>query len=383
MSIGEAEKSLWTWPGPGTLNATHADTHRFPPPDWALEEFSKAASGAGNAYTAFRGDQSVLGILAPSLQSFLGIDVDPRKNIVLSAGTQGGLFATLSALVEPGDTVVLADPDYLSSERLLRYLGATVEHVLIRWQDGVPALDTDELTNAFERGAHLLLFSHPNNPTGAVYTPECIREIAAIIKRFDAFVVVDQLYSRLVYDGLPFAHLIAEEGMQERCVTTLGPSKAESMSGYRLGVVVGPTEIINAIEDVQAITSIRAPAYAQWTLCRWLSDDADFMASRIEDYQLLRDRTVGKLKQSNLVRLEVPRGSSYVFVDVSAIHRPIYEVAEVLLKEARVVVNPGYQFGPSGVNSFRLCFAQEETRWDQTLDAVVASLEGLANRNGR
>src|SRR5207249_2954808 len=134
---------------------------------------------------------------------------------------------------------------------------------------------------AFRGGAKTMLFSNPNNPTGAVLTAANVRAIARLAVRHDVMVIVDELYSRLVYDGRPFAHLIAEDGMRGRCITLVGPSKTESMSGYRVGAAVAPKEIVDRMEDLQGVSALRAPAYAQHVLTRWLSDDHDFVAGRI------------------------------------------------------------------------------------------------------
>jgi aspartate/methionine/tyrosine aminotransferase len=378
MSVGAAERDLLTWPtGADVLNATHADTHRFPPPPWALEDFVASASGAGKSYTAFRGDAPILEAVAPNVSRLLGVDVDPRREFAITPGSQAALFAALAALIEPGDRVVLVDPDYLSSERMVRFVGGELDHVPLVWDGGSPSIDLDALREALARDPRLVLFSHPNNPTGAVYSPELIAEVAELLRNSDAWILVDELYARLVYDGRPFAHLIAERGMKERCVTTLGPSKTESMSGYRLGVVVAPETVIDAIEDVIAITAIRAPAYAQRVLIRWLADDEEFLRRRIADYQALRDMTVERLNALDGVRVELPGGTAYAFVDVSSLGLSDQDIARRLLATAEVVVNPGYQFGPRGIGSFRLCFAQEEERWSTALDRVGAVLGTL------
>jgi aspartate/methionine/tyrosine aminotransferase len=380
LSVGAAERELLTWPtGDGVLNLTHADTHRFPPPAWVIEDFVAAATGGGRAYTAFRGDPSVLEPVARNVGRFLGLDLDPHRDLILTPGSQGGLFGALAALIEPGDRVALVDPDYLSTERTLRFLGADVDLIPLLWQDGTPSIDLDALRASFTGGARLMVFSHPNNPTGAVYEPGFLDELAALAEEFDVTLVVDQLYSRLVYDGRPFRHLIADPRLRDRCVTSLGPSKTESMSGYRLGVLVAPPQIVDAIEDVTAITAIRAPAYAQWTLPRWLDEDQEFLRQRTADYQSLRDTTVDAFRALPFAHVEIPRGTTYAFVDVTQLNLPDQEVARRLLNEARVAVNPGYQFGPGGIGSFRVCFAQDDAVWGDVLARVTETLSALAS----
>src|SRR3984885_8094948 len=113
----------------GLIDTTHFDVTRFPPPDWALPAFVSAAESGAAAYTAYRGGPDVLGRCADAISALLGVDVDPERNLVLTTGTQGGLFAVLSALVDAGDRVALTDPEYLFAERILRFLGAEVVRI--------------------------------------------------------------------------------------------------------------------------------------------------------------------------------------------------------------------------------------------------------------
>lgn len=377
-SLAEAEHSYEIFTADGEpLNLTYANTKRFPPPDWAIQEFTTAATGHGAAYTPYRGDLAVRYALAPALSRFLGIGIDPEQDLILTAGTQAGLFQALAATVEEGDRVLLVDPDYLCNERILRFFGATVEHVPLSRDQGRLRPDLGAIEDGLRKGARMMLMSHPNNPTGAVYDESFLRALAGLLIEHDAFVLVDELYSRLVFDGTAFHHLIAQPQMRERCLTLLGPSKTESMSGYRVGVLVGPPQVIAAVEEVQAVATIRAPAYAQHTLRRWLSDDREFVASRVVEYQALRDLAVEKLRALDFLEVHEAEGTAYLFPDVKRLGLPDLDVAQALLGQANIVINPGFQFGPAGVGSFRICFAQDEQIWDSALDRIVATLARL------
>jgi aspartate/methionine/tyrosine aminotransferase len=378
QSLREAERELESVQHGGELlDLTYANTHRFPPPPGVLADFVAAASGGGMTYTPYRGDERVRSAVAESLSAFLGIDIDPSSELILTPGSQAALFLAVSATA--GDSVALVDPDYMSDQRILRFLGARIQPIPLLWKDfgQPPSIDLEILETAFREGASTLVFSNPNNPTGMVLPPDVIRGIAELVRSFDVTVIVDELYSRLVYDDAPFAHLIAEEGMAERCVTLLGPSKTESMSGYRVGVAVGPAELIDRMEDLLGVSVLRAPAYAQHILTNWLSDDDAFVASRVSDYQRLRDRTVETLNASGLVRVRPAGGTAYLFPDASAVGCDEQTIAKALKSEAGLLVNPGYQFGPLGERHFRICFAQDETIWDQALERMLATLGAL------
>lgn len=362
---------------PPYFDLTAANTKRFPPPDWILPSFAAAASGKGMTYTPYRGDLGVRERVAHNLSAFLGATVDPETELILTPGTQAGLFSALSSLVEPGDTVAMFDPDYLTTERILRYLGARVQHVPFEWRRGFADVDLEALEDAARQKPKLLVFSNPNNPTGAVLEQDTVEQVAAIAQRYDLLVLVDELYCRLLFDGRPFTHLALLDGMRDRSITLLGPSKTESMSGYRVGVAVAPAPVVDRMEDVLSVTALRAPAYAQHTLERWLADDGPFVSTRISDYERLRDRACSLLAVSPHLEAYRPNGTAYMFPAVSGLSASDQAIA-LELRRWGVTINPGYQFGPGGRRHFRICFAQEESALDEALGRVIEALKRLA-----
>lgn len=381
-SLRDLERELELAPlGGEFLDITYANTHRFPPPDFAVKAFAAAATGGGMTYTPYRGDAGVRREVAKNLTAFLGVEVDADADVILTPGTQAGLYTALSAIVEPGDKVIIPDPDYITSERSVRYFDADYVSVPLIWEAGrAPRLDLDVLRAAVANGAKLLMFSHPNNPTGAVFEAAHVAEIADVVRDSDTLVLVDELYSRLTYDDAPFAHLMAETGMKERTITTLGPSKTESLSGYRLGVAVAPPEIVRRMEDVMGIASLRAPAYAQHVLAHWLADDIDYVGQRIVEYKALRDRTIEALAEMPCVDVRPAGGSAYLFPDLSELGVSDQEVALAMKTQAGLIINPGYQFGARGRHHFRLCFAQDEQAWDRALQRMGEVLSQFAAR---
>lgn len=383
-SAREADLSLMAKAPERFLDTTHFDTVRFPPPPWAADDFAAALEDGDNAYSPYRGNQRVLNEVAKNVSSFLGRAVDPNKNLILTPGTQAGLFAALGSLVESGTRVALLTPEYLFSERILRFFGADIGPVpiVLAGKNG-PTPNLTALEEEFAKnGARVLVFSHPNNPTGSVYSAATIAAIAKLCKRYDVTVIADELYSRLLHGQQEFRHLVSEPGMFERTVTLLGPSKTESLSGYRLGVVVAPTEIVARMENVQSITALRAPAYAQHLLVRWLREDDSWLRERLVDFTALRDLTEEKLKRLPWLKWLPGEGTAYAWVDVSALGISDFEVASALLTDAAVLVSPGYQFGPGNEGHFRVCYARDEAIWAAALDRMVDVLDGLARERG-
>lgn len=383
-SLQQLERELAAVPLPQTRwDLTGADTGVFPPPPYAIEAMTQAATGGGATYTPYRGDAGVRAQVAANLATHLGVEVDPATELILTPGTQSGLFAALSAQVDRDSAVILPDPDYLLTERMIRYLGADVHRVPMDFSDPAAAtLDLDRVETALQAGARLFVFSNPNNPSGATYRAEHLAQLAELLVRYDARAIADELYCRLMYDQTPYAHLRDQPGMAERTVTLFGPSKTESLSGYRLGVAVGPRGLVDAMEDILCISAMRAPAYAQHVLAHWISQDMDLMAQRVQEYQQLRDLAVERLRGSGRFEVYLPQGTSYVFPRVTGTQIDD-QVLAVALRRAGVVINPGYQFGAAGRGHFRVCIAQGRDQLEQALQVIVEVVAGLQDQTAQ
>lgn len=383
MSLREGERVLEINANKlsGLVDLTYADTKRFPAPAYALEKFTEAANAGGLSYTAYRGAKSIRTSVATNVSAFMGIDIDPDRNLILTPGTQAALYAAMSSVIEEGDKVAMMDPDYLTNERMLRYLAAKPVRIPLLWEESQEeTIDFDALEAAFKDGARVFVFSNPNNPTGTVHPPAVIKKLADLAIRYNVFVIADQLYARLIYDNRPFLHLAAVPGMAERTVTLLGPSKTESMSGYRLGLAVGPAEVIDRMEDLQSVTALRAPAYAQHALAPWLVEDRELVEKRVQEFQALRDIVVQKFRKTNFLTVVPSGGSSYIFPRVVGIDLSDKDIAIALQEKAGVIINPGFQSGPGGIGHFRICFAQEQSVLETCLDRIVTTLGDLAKR---
>jgi len=381
-SVREADLKLIAEGPRDFLDTTHFDTERFPPPQWAQELFSNAADRGALAYTPYRGDGAVLATVARNISGLVGREIDPTSNLILTAGTQSGLFASLSARVNAGDRVIQITPDYLFTERMLGFLGAEIRHVPLRLDTGGHyAPDLDLIEREMANGARVMVFSNPNNPTGTVYPAQTIDAIAALAVKYGVSIIADELYCRLTYTEAEFPHVMLRDGMFEQALTLMGPSKTESLSGYRLGVVVGSKAAISAVENIVSITSLRAPAYAQHVLSGWLERDREMLATRLAEFRAMRETTVAALRRLPWLRVHPQQGTAYLWVDVSALGLSNFAIAQALMNKAGVLVSPGYQFGPGWAGHFRICYAREERGWAAALDRMTDVLHDLHRKS--
>jgi len=376
-SVLDLDKALAAASGPADLiDLTHGDTRAFVPPPVAAADFAAAVAENTEAYTAYRGSASLRSVVAPRLARLLGRPVDGASQVIVTPGTQGGLFTALSALISPGDTVALPDPEYFMSERIIAYLGGKALRLPLS-QDGRGLLSISPGALAAAATADLLVLSHPNNPTGGVYTAQTAHALAEMVTSSGMLAVVDQLYCRLIFAGTEYLHLSSLPGMADRTVTLLGPSKTESMSGYRVGVAVGPASIIDAMERVLSLTALRTGGYSQQVLRHWMAKDDAWLADRTTAHEAIRDDLVRRLRAIPGVSVAPPAGSSYVFPNASAtaVGSNDHNLA-LALKAAGVLVSPGYQFGPSGRGRFRINFSQDAGRLALAVDRIETVLGG-------
>ena len=356
------------------VDFSHGDVDAHLPTPGSLKLFTEGVllTGSAQAYTPYRGKTKLLHSLAPRLSSFTGAAIDPDRELIITPGTQGALFLAIGANVMPGDKVAIVEPDYFANRKMVEFFHAEMIPVPLRWQNQADkaGLDLEALEDAFRSGARLFLFSNPNNPVGCIYSPEEIRGIAALAARYGATVIVDQLYCRQIYDGLTYAHLCAQEQLPENLITIMGPSKTESLSGYRLGAAFGTAEIIERMEKLQAIMALRCAGYSQAVLECWFNEPEGWLAARTAEHLRIRDDLMAVINGTAGVSARPTQGGSYLFVTIPELEVPLHGFIRAARAHAGVTVTPGTEFGPAFLHQFRLNISQDH-------DAAVDALKRL------
>lgn len=358
------------------VDFSHGDVNAsaFEPTPGALDAFVQGVHrGGSQAYTEYRGDAAIRNKLALDLAAFSGHPVSGTDELILTPGTQSALFLAVASTVTAGDKVAIVQPDYFANRKLVEFMGAQMIPVQLDYLSNTAhaGLDLQQLEFAFEQGAKVFLFSNPNNPTGVVYSRSEIEQIAALAERFGATVIVDQLYSRLLYSGQSYVHFRGTAMGNDNVVTIMGPSKTESLSGYRLGVAFGSTRIIQRMEKLQAIVSLRAPGYCQAVLQTWFSEPAGWLSDRIDQHQKIRDALLSVFHGVHGVVVRTPQAGSYLFPRLPKLRTPLLAFIRVLRLQANVTVTPGTEFSPHADDSVRLNFSQNH-------DAAIAAVERIA-----
>ena len=310
--------------------------------------------------------------------------MDPRYTLVLWTviAINGAMFLTeMIAGQFAGSRALQADAldflgDTITYGLSLAVIGASSARLLIEVARRERGGQLDTVAAIVGEANAALDGFAPNNPAGVVYSEAEIRQIAALAGQYGATVIADQLYSRLRYSNVAYTHLRATGIDPANVITIMGPSKTESLSGYRLGVAFGAPKLIERMEKLQAIVSLRAAGYNQAVLQTWFAEPEGWMDERIRLHQAIRDDLLKVLRAVEGIEARTPQAGSYLFPSLPALAVATADFVRVLRHQAGVVVTPGTEFGPHSASSVRLNFSQDHA-------AAVNAVERMVELVGR
>lgn len=343
------------------VDFSHGDVDAFPPLPGAEEAWNNGfKKGAKQAYTEYRGAAKIRTALAKRLGKFTGKPISAENELIIAPGTQGALFLALGTTVTFGTKVAVVTPDYFANRKLVVFLGGEVVPITLNYKEAQSKMgvDLNQLENAFKSGTEVFVFSTPNNPTGFVYSSTTINQIAALAAAYNVTLIVDELYSRMLYSGEKYTHLCACDVVPENLITIIGPSKTESLSGFRLGVAFGTPKLIDRMERLQAIVSLRAAGYNQSVLDAWFNEPPGWLEDRIRGHEAIRDELLGIFNAGKLQTV-CPQAGSYLFPQLPELSVDLHTFVRLLRYQANAVVTPGTEFDPNCTDSIRLNFSQD------------------------
>ena len=359
------------------IDFSHGDVDVFPPTPGSDTTWKNGfIKGGSQAYTEYRGSAEIRNGLATRLGKFTGRTINANSELIITPGTQGALFLALGATVTIGTKVAVVEPDYFANRKLVKFFGGEIVPIPLNYKsskfDNGP--DLNHIEDAFKNKTKVLVFSTPNNPTGLVYSKNTINKIADLAVTYDVTVIVDQLYSRMLYSGEVYTHLRSCDVHPKNLITIMGPSKTESLSGFRLGVAFGTPKLIERMESLQAIVSLRAAGYNQAALDTWFKEPSDWMENRIQEHESIRDELLQIFKAANLHTLS-PQAGSYLFPQLPPLSVGLYTFVRLLRFQANVIVTPGSEFDPACNDSIRLNFSQNHSMAIAAVKRIVKMVE--------
>jgi aminotransferase len=324
-------------------------------------------------YTSNYGTLELRRALADHLERRYGVRYDPATELLITVGASEALDLALRATCDPGDEVILHEPSYVAYIPAIVFAGGSPVLVPTRFEDDF-ALDPAAVEAAITPRTKALFLGYPSNPTGAVLPPEVQDELAAIAARHDLLVYSDEIYDRLAYGSYRHRAFSALPGMRDRTILMGGFSKAYAMTGWRVGYVAAPAEILEGLVKVHQYGIMSAPTTAQdAALAAILEGEADVERMRAE-YDRRRRMLVDGLNALGLPTFE-PLGAFYAFPRITSTRLDDEAFTERLLLEERVAVVPGSAFGPSGAGHVRMCYATAYDRLEEALRRIGRFVE--------
>jgi aspartate/methionine/tyrosine aminotransferase len=342
----------------------------FAAPDALKEAACRAIRDDHNQYAITWGTQRLRDALASKVARYNRMDFDPETEVTVGCGSTEAMIASMLALVDPGDEVVVIEPFYENYGPDTAIAGATP--VFVRSGAGF-AIDDDELGAAFGPKTRAIVLNTPNNPTGRVYTSSELRAIADFCIDYDTYAFVDEIYEHILYDGHRHISLGSLPGMEERTVTIGSFSKTYSVTGWRVGYALADRRLSGAIRKVHDFLTVGAPAPLQEACAAAL----EFPDAYYDDLTALYDRK-RRLLHDGLVRAglpcDPPEGAYYLFCDISGLDTDDVSFADFLVEKIGVAAVPGSSFyADGGSDRIRFTFSKQ----DETLTEACRRLERL------
>ena len=348
----------------------------FTTPKPILEAGIRSLQHGETHYTSNWGKLELREAIAANLKRLYNVTYDPTNEIIATVGGSEALYLTFTAILDPGEEVIIPTPCFVSYQAEVIMAGGVAVEIPSRMENEF-MVDPDDIRRAITPRTKAIFIGYPSNPTGAVATREVMLEIAKIADQHDLLVVTDELYDRLVYDFEHVCFPALDEAVKRRTILIGGFSKDYAMTGWRIGYACGPSDLIQGLVRIHQYSIMSAPTTAQdAALVALQVGDPHVEEMRLE-YDRRRRLLVAGLNRLGLHTFE-PRGAFYAFPDIQASGMSDEEFAEKLLREEHVAVVPGNAFGPGGKGFARMCYA---TAYEK-LEEALHRMESFMNRYG-
>ena len=325
-------------------------------------------------YTSNRGLSELRTLLASKMYEEFGVGYSPDEEFIITIGVSQALDLALRTIVDPGDEVIIVEPCYVSYESNIRLAYGVPVAVSTRDENEFE-VDPDDLRKAVTPKTKAILLNYPANPTGATISEAVLRDIAKLAIEKDLIVISDELYSQIVYEDAHFS-IIQVPGMKERTIYLNGFSKSHAMTGWRLGYVCGPKEIINPMLKIHQYTALCAPSMAQYAALEALENGESEVQKMLDEYARRRNFVSTRFTEMG-IPCRKPRGTFYVFPDIRPTKLKSEDFAMSLLQKNKVAVVPGSVFGACGEGHIRCSFATSIENLKGAMDRIENFVKGL------
>jgi len=346
----------------------------FPTPTHITEAAKKALDEGFTHYTPEGGILELRQAISEKLEVERGLDVDPKKGMLITSGGAEACFIAIIGLVDPGDEIIIPDP----------YYPPYVSAVNIASGKSVPApvdretlmVDTEVVSSLITDRTKAIIINNPCNPTGMIYSKDILRGIVDLAVDHDLYVISDDVYDQFVYEGERPPSIASFPGMQERTLTINSLSKTYAMTGWRVGYLAAAPKIIAEVLKVKGAANVCSNSIAQKAALAAIQSSDECVEEMLNEYAKRRKTVLEGLNQISCLRCPNSKGAFYVFPDVSKLEMNSLKLSKHLIEKGHVVVSPGIGFGKCGEGHIRISYSASMEilkdalkRMKETLDA--------------
>jgi aspartate/methionine/tyrosine aminotransferase len=346
----------------------------FPAPDFIKDAAISAIKGDFNQYAITWGSKTLRDTISNKMRAYYGMEVDPEREITVTCGATEGMIASLLAVLDPGDEVIIFEPFYENYGPDAILCGARPRFISLRPPDFT--FDEKELKRTINKKTRAMILNTPNNPTGKVFSREELEFIADLCIKHDIIVFTDEIYEHIIYDGHAHIPIATLPGMKERTVTVNGISKTFSVTGWRIGYAIASPEITSSIRKVHDFLTVGAAAPLQEAAAKAISSNADYYRQLGQFYLKRRDYLFGVLEGAGF-KCYKPYGAYYIMADFGKWgFKDDVEFAKYLTREIGVAPVPGSSFYKGGNGEGKKIVRFAFCKKMETLEAAAERLKG-------
>ena len=341
----------------------------YPAPECVVEAAVGGLRAGKTKYTPNAGIRELREAIAFKLLRDNGIKCDPEKNLIVTAGATQALMLAMVALVNPGDEVIIQGPNWPDYRGQIDMVNAKTVYAPVSDKNGFK-MTADIIEPLITEKTKLLIINSPSNPTGGVLEWEDLVEIAELVKKHKIFVISDEPYEKLVYDGFKQRSLGAIPGLEDYLLTINSFSKTFAMTGFRVGYICANEHIIENLIKLHENMIASIPEPMQLAAIEAVYNAEEDVKRMVEGYDKNRRLIVEGLNSIKGFNCLMPKGAFYVFPNIRDFGMSSAECAEYILEKTHVVTSPGSAFGPDGEGYIRICYASEYDKLKEAIDRM-------------
>lgn len=363
---------------PDAINLTLGEPG-FDTPEHIITAAIKGLTDGKTKYTPNAGIKELREAISYKLLKENCIKSNPDKNIIVTAGATQALMLAMVTLVNPGDEVIIQGPNWPDYRGQIDMVNAKTVYARVNEKNGFK-MTADVIEPLITDKTKLIIVNSPSNPTGGILDREDLFEIAELVKKYKLFIISDEPYEMLVYDGFKQMSLASIPGIEDYVLTVNSLSKTYAMTGFRVGYVCANEKIIENMIKLHENMIASVPEPMQLAAAEALYNGEEDVRRMVEYYDRNRKLTVSRLNEINGFSCQCPKGAFYVFPNITDFEMSSAECAEYILKKTHVVTSPGSAFGDGGEGYLRICYASKYEKIKEALDRFEAAF-GKKSKN--